>query len=203
MSRGHEIQRDPPPGGRTHLCPAGAHRPQCRLQKSQATPKQRHGVLPCESKSRAGSRARRSRHGARHRRGLNKCLEPHSRQLASGTSPSSRAPRPISAWTRAGNSSKEPDGFRLASHPPRQMMSGATSRSRRPLTSAILNLVDWPTISARTSRPPRSRTPRYTPSSSRGRRCSPPRARTHGCSRHWRPPNALSRQDALSPLPAR
>src|SRR5262249_9009280 len=54
---------------------------------------------------------------------------------------------------------------------------------------------------------PTSRTPRYTPSRSRGRRCWPPKARTRDCCGHWRPPNARSRRDArccfsLSPPPA-
>jgi hypothetical protein len=51
---------------------------------------------------------------------------------------------------------------------------------------------------------PTFRTPQYTPSSSRGRRCWPPRAQTRDCSWHWRPPSARSLRDAqccCSPSP--
>src|SRR6266567_115141 len=66
---------------------------------------------------------------------------------------------------------------------------GANSRSRRALTAAPesrctkrlpLGLVS----SCRRS--PTSRTPRCILSSNRGRRCSPPKVRTRGCSRHGR-----------------
>jgi hypothetical protein len=81
--------------------------------------------------------------------------------------------------------------------PPGQRRSGAISRSRRSRTAALaVGLAQRSGLALSLGRCPTSRIPQYTLSSSRGRRCWPPRPQTRDCCWHSRPPSARSQRDA-------